>query len=153
MWRIALQTLRARGGSLAGAFAAVLLAVTFASASGLLMSGALEAPGGGRYAAADAVVRADPAVPLVTGEDAETIDVIPAPRLGAAVVDRVAAVPGVRSAVGDVSFPVGLTGRAARNVHGHGWSGAALTPYRLVRGRAPGSPAEVVADARLGLEV
>src|SRR3954465_7273761 len=108
MLRIALQTMRARGGSLAGAFAAVLLAVTFAYASGLLMSGALEAPGGGRYAAADAVVRADPAVPLRTGEDAESVDVVPAPRLDAAAVARVAAVPGVRCAVADVAFPIGL---------------------------------------------
>src|SRR4051794_19178860 len=107
MLRIALQTMRTRGGSLAGAFAAVLLAVTFAYASGLLMAGALQAPGGGRYAGADAVVRADPAVPLATGEDAESIDVVPAPRLDPRVAGRVSAVPGVRRAVADVAFPVG----------------------------------------------
>src|SRR3954452_20703882 len=141
MLRIALQTVRARGGSLAGAFAAVLLAVTFAHASGLLMAGALEAPGGGRYSAADAVVRAHPAVPLQTGEDAESVDVVPAPRLAAGRAAEVAAVPGVRRAVADVAFPIGVWRGAGErvsthDVFGHGWSGAALTPYGLVAGHA-----------------
>src|SRR4051812_17477858 len=137
MLRIALQTMRARGGSLAGAFAAVLLVVTFAYASGLLMSGALEAPGGGRYAHADAVVRADPTVPLRTGEGAESIDVVPAPRLDRGVMSGVSAVPGVRRAIGDIAFPLGA-GRASHHrlsehaVLGHAWAAAALTPYRLV---------------------
>ena len=62
MLRISWQTLRARRATLAGAFLAIFFAVTVAYAAGLLLSGALSAPGPGRLAAADAVVRADPTV-------------------------------------------------------------------------------------------
>ena len=77
MLRIALQTLRARLGSVAGAFVAILLAVAIAAATGLLMAGALSAPGPGRLAAADAVVRADPTVTVGHGDGAERVDVVP----------------------------------------------------------------------------
>ena len=66
MLRISWQTLRSRRGALTGAFVAIWLAVTLAYATGLLMSGALGAPGPGRFAAADAVVRADPTVRVAT---------------------------------------------------------------------------------------
>ena len=88
--RISLQTLRARRGTLAGAFAAIWLAVTLAAATGLLMAGALGPPGAGRFAAADAVVRADPTITTGRGDDAEDVDVVPGPRVSAATVDRVA---------------------------------------------------------------
>ena len=58
MLRISWQTLRARRATLAGAFAAIFLAVTLAYATGMLMAGALSAPGPGRLAAADVVLRA-----------------------------------------------------------------------------------------------
>ena len=67
MLRISLQTLRARRGTLAGAFVAIWLAVTLACATGQLMAGALDAPGSGRLAAADAVVRADPTITIASG--------------------------------------------------------------------------------------
>src|SRR3954451_22229954 len=54
MLRISLQTLRARRGTLTGAFVAIWLAVTLASATGLLMAGALGPPGGGRLGGAHA---------------------------------------------------------------------------------------------------
>ena len=107
MLRISLQTLRARRATLAGAFVAIWLAVTLASATGLLMAGALGPPGAGRLAATDAVVRADPTVTIGHGEDAEGLDVIPGPRLPVPTVERAAAVPGVARAVGDVAFPAG----------------------------------------------
>src|SRR5215212_12091822 len=100
MLRISLQTLRARRATLAGAFVAIFLAVTLAYATGLLMAGALSAPGPGRFAGADAVVRADASIPLGV-DDAE--DVVPAPRLDRRLVTRIARVGGVRRAVGDVS--------------------------------------------------
>src|SRR3954452_6332278 len=104
MLRISLQTLRARRATLAGAFVAIWLAVTLASATGLLMAGALGAPAPGRLPATDAVVRADPTITTGHGDDAESVDVIPGPRLPAATVARVAAVPGVAGAVGDIAF-------------------------------------------------
>src|SRR3954470_19462521 len=92
MLRISLQTLRARRATLAGAFVAIWLAVTLACATGLLMAAALGPPGAGRLAAADAVVRADPTVTIGKGEDAESLDVVPAPRLPAAAVKDAAGV-------------------------------------------------------------
>src|SRR3954467_7471671 len=161
MLRISLQTLRARRGTLAGAFVAIWLAITLASATGLLMAGALGPPGAGRLAATDAVVRADPTVTLGHGEDAERVDVVPAPRLPAEIVERAMAVPGVAHAVGDVAFPAGawnareqhLNTDGADRLVGHGWDSAALTPYRLIAGRPPGGPHDVVADVRLGTRV
>ena len=161
MLRISLQTLRARRGTLAGAFVAIWLAVTLASATGLLMAAALAPPGAGRLAATDAVVRADPTVTIGRGEDAEGIDVIPGPRLQAGTVERVADVPGVAHAVGDIAFPAGAWNEQGQPVHakradrliGHGWDSAALTPYQLSSGRAPNGPRDVVADARLGTRV
>src|SRR4051812_20701820 len=161
MLRISLQTLRARGGTLAGAFVAIWLAVTLACATGLLMAGALGAPGAGRLSAADAVVRADPTVTIGRGEDAEDLDAAPAPRLPAATVERAAAVPGVARAIGDVAFAAGawdaggrhLAAAHADRLVGHGWDSAALTPFRLPAGRAPAGPRDVVADTRLGTRV
>ncbi len=161
MLRISLQTLRARRGTLAGAFVAIWLAVTLACATGLLMAGALGPPGAGRLAATDAVVRADPTVTIGDGEDAEGVDVVPGPRLPMAAVERAAAVPGVARAVGDIAFPAGawnahgqrLQAERADRLIGHGWDSAALTPYRLTAGRAPRGPREVVADVRLGTRV
>ncbi|HEY6889991.1 MAG TPA: ABC transporter permease, partial [Solirubrobacter sp.] len=145
MLRISLQTLRANRGTLAGAFVALWLGVTLAYGAGLLMAGALSAPGPGRFAAADAVVQADPSI--ATAED-ESADVAPAPLLDAALVK---AFPG---GVGDVSFPVGAFDAAGRPVTGdplsaHGWASAALTPYTLVAGHAPRGAHDVVADSRL----
>ena len=161
MLRISLQTLRARRGTLAGAFVAIWLAVTLACATGLLMAGALGAPGAGRLSAVDAVVRADPTVTIGRGEDAEALDVVPAPRLPDAMVDRAAAVPGVARAIGDIAFAAGAWDAGGRHLGaahadrlvGHGWDSAALTPFRLAAGRAPAGPRDVVADARLGTRV
>src|SRR3954449_7959733 len=161
MLRISLQTLRARRATLAGAFVAIWLAVTLASATGLLMAAALGPPGAGRLAATDAVVRADPPVPPAHGEHAESIDVIPGPRVASTTVERVAAVPGVARAVGDIAFPAGAWDDRGQPVHaeradrliGHGWDSAALTPYRLTDGLAPSRPHDVVADVRLGTHV
>src|SRR3954469_6691567 len=161
MLRISLQTLRARRGTLAGAFVAIWLAVTLACATGLLMAGALGAPGAGRLSAADAVVRADPTVTIGRGEDTEDLDVVPAPRLPDRTVERAAAGPGVARAIGDIAFAAGAWDAGGRHLDaanadrlvGHGWDSAALTPFRLAAGRAPAGPRDVVADARLGTRV
>src|SRR3954469_15815994 len=161
MLRISLQTLRARRATLAGAFVAIWLAVTLASATGLLMAGALGPPGRGRPGASDAVVRAAPRLPIGHGGDAGHLAVIPGPRLPAATVERVAAVPGVARATGDIAFPAGawdgrgrhVAGGPADRLIGHGWDSAALTPYHLTAGRPPGGPRDVVADVRMGTRV
>ena len=157
MLRISWQTLRARRGSLAGAFVAIFLAVMLAYGTGLLMAGALSAPGPGRLAAADAVVRADPTVTVGRGAipRRSTSSPPPACRRPRSTASR--RCRGVAAAVGDVSFPVGrrsggaprARGAGVDRVQGHGWASAALTPYRLTAGRAPSGPRDVVLDARL----
>jgi putative ABC transport system permease protein len=62
--------------------------------------------------------------------------------VSSALTSRLAAVPGVRGAIGDVSVPVRLGDREAV---AHGWGSAALTPYVLSAGRPPAGPDEVVA--------
>jgi len=62
-------------------------------------------------------------------------------RVSSALTARLAAVPGVKAAIGDVSVPARL---AARATYAHGWGSAALTPYVLSAGRAPARPGEVV---------
>ena len=150
MLRISWQTLRTRRGSLAGAFAAILLAVAFASATGAVLAAALSAPGPGRFAAADAVLRADPTVDL--GGDEGGVDAVPGPRADGRLAERAAAVDGVKAAVGDVAFDVTgwAAGRAAGSgLRAHGWPSARLTPYALTAGRAPARAGEIVADAKL----
>src|SRR4051794_23592258 len=144
MLRISWQTLRARRGTLAGAFVAIWLAVTLAYGTGLLMAGALGPPGPGRFASTAFVVRADPSVATADGESE---DANPGPRLDASLVRRF---PG---AVGDIAFAVGAwsagTPLGDDPLHAHGWSSAALTPYALTSGRAPSGAHDVVVDDRL----
>jgi putative ABC transport system permease protein len=121
--------LRMRAGSFLGTFVMLAVTATIVAAAGQIMSTALGAPGAGRFAAADAVVRANPTVRLGTDDDADTVGVRRSALLPPAALARVAAVPGVRSAVGDVAFPLAVIGRdgaplSSRGgvaVHAHGW--------------------------------
>src|SRR4051812_17860902 len=130
---LALQTLRAQRWTVAGAFVAIWLAVTLGCAAGLLMDGALGAPGAGRFADAAYVLRADPSV---TTGDGETEDAAPGPRLPASSIERY---PG---AVADVSFPV------SGDRFGHSLYGAKLVSGELPRGRH-----EVASAAPVGTRV
>src|SRR4051794_6353214 len=106
-------------------------------AGGMTLESALRTqPPVERYAATAAVVTGQQIVgkehDVALGERA---------RVSAALVPRLAAVPGVRAAIGDVSAPANLGGRATV---AHGWDSAALTPYVLRAGRPPATPGEVV---------
>ena len=147
------RVVRMRGGALLGAFAIVATTATIAATAGQLMAAGLGAPGPGRFAAADLVVRADPKVRL--GDD--TLDARRPALLAPSAVRRVGAIPGVRSALGDVAFPVAVIGRGGAPVpsrgglpaQAHGWPSAALTPYRLISGHVPTAPGALVLDAGL----
>ena len=89
-----------------------------------------------RYAAATAVVTGEQRV----GTDHDVF-LSERNRVSSALAARLAAVPGVRAAIGDVSVPARL---GARSTYAHGWGSAALTPYVLSAGRAPARPDEVV---------
>jgi len=137
MLRLAVLSARGRFGAFTGALVALFAAAVLSMAWGMQLESILRthAPVE-RYAAAAAVVtgqqkaRADHDVLL--GERA---------RVSSALIARVAAVPGVRSAIADVSVPALLGGKS---VVAHGWSSAALTPYGLSAGRPPAGPGEVV---------
>ena len=158
MVRVALRTLRYRKG----AFIATFLAMTFGAVitmacGGLMETGIRTEVPAQRLAAAPLVVtgsqsyalpKQNPDEDTVSGTLAERV------RLDGDLVSRIETVPGVASAVGDVSFPATLVqdGAAGPPASGHGWSSAALTPSPLTAGHAPG-PGEVVLDGAAGHRV
>src|SRR5215216_3766826 len=144
MLRVALLSGRGRLATFAGALVALTASSALVMAGGMPFEAALRTqPPVERYAAAAAVVTGQQVVgtddDVVLGERA---------RVDAALAARLAAVPGVRAAIADVSAPARLGDRATV---AHGWSSAALTPYVLSAGRAPAAPDEVVTGYRAAL--
>jgi putative ABC transport system permease protein len=136
MLRLAALSARGRLGAFTGALVALFAAAALSMAWGMQLESILRthAPVE-RYAGAVAVVTGQQEVGhnVLLGERA---------RVSTALAPRLAAVPGVRAAIGDVSVPALL---GDRTVVAHGWSSAALTPYVLTAGRPPARPGEVVA--------
>src|SRR5690348_1072253 len=137
MLRLAVLTARGRLGTFIGALIALFAAAVLSMAWGMQLESILRThPPVERYAGATAVVTGQQTAgtghDVLLGERA---------RVSSALAARLAAVPGVRSAIGDVSVPAELGDRAAV---AHGWSSAALTPYVLSAGRPPAGPDEVV---------
>jgi putative ABC transport system permease protein len=161
MLRLALQTMRARRHGFVGAFVALSFAVALVTACGILMeSGMRAAAPVQRYAAVPVVVAANQTIPVQLGEQEQSVESFLLPeraRIPVALAQRVAAVDGVRTVIADRSIPMTvatadgqlLSGPDGGPVVGHGWSGAALTPYSLAAGRTPSIPDEVVLDATL----
>jgi putative ABC transport system permease protein len=144
MFRLALLSGRGRAGTFAGALVALIAASALVMAGGMLLESALRTqPPVERYAAAAAVVTGQQ---VVGSEDAVVLG--ERARVDAALAGRLAAVPGVRAAIADVSVPTRLGGRATV---AHGWSSAALTPYVLSAGRPPAGRDEVVTGYRAAL--
>src|SRR3954451_14304869 len=137
MLRLALLSGRGRLGTFTGALVALTASAVLVMAGGMTLEGALRAhPPIERYAATSAVVTGQQIVgadhDVVLGERA---------RVSSSLTARIAAVPGVRAAIADVSVPTRLGRRASA---AHGWPSAALTPYGLTAGRAPTQADEVV---------
>ena len=135
MLRLVALSARGRLGAFTGALVALFAAAVLSMAWGMQLESILRThPPVERYAAAAAVVtgQQETGHHVLLGERA---------RVSSALAARLAAVPGVRAAIGDVSVPGQLGGRA---VVAHGWSSAALTPYDLSAGRPPVRPGEVV---------
>src|SRR3954471_7291787 len=138
MLRLALLSGRGRLATFTGALVALFAASVLTTAGGMQLESVLRGhPPVERYAAASAVVTGQQIVgadhDVALGERA---------RVSSALVARIGAVPGVRSAIADVSVPARLGGR---DTVAHGWSSAVLTPYVLSAGRPPAGPREVVA--------
>jgi putative ABC transport system permease protein len=145
MLRLALLSARGRVGTFTGALVALIASSMLVVAGGMAFESALRThPPVERYAAAAAVVSGRQVIGtedrVALGERA---------RVDSGLAARLAGVPGVRAAIADVSVPARL---GPRDSAAHGWSSAALTPYRLSAGRAPAGPGEVVTGygAKLG---
>src|SRR3954471_16271266 len=141
MLRIAILTARSRIGIFAGALLAFFASAVLVMAGGMTLEAALRThPPVERYAGAAAVVSGQqnvgPDKDVVLGERA---------RVSSALTPRLAAVPGVRAALADLSVPAWLGRRPAV---AHGWGSAALTPYELSAGRAPAAANDVVTGYR-----
>ena len=146
MLRFALLNSRGRLGTYLGALITLFASSVLVMAGGMTLEAALKNhPPIERYAAASAVVTGHQVVSV--GE--EHVPLGERARISSALAQSLAAVPGVRAAIPDVSAPVWLGRHAAV---AHGWQSAALTPYRLTDGRPPAGPDEVVAGypTRLG---
>lgn len=119
-----------------------------------------------RYAATAAVVAGDQstrytAKPPGSEPRTETAALTERVRVPRTALPRLAAVPGVRAAIGDDVIPVTLTGRGGTVVPGpdsdagnspvlgHGWAAAALAPFTLRTGHAPATDRQIVLDGDL----
>lgn len=158
MLRLALQGLRGRRSAFVGAFIALFSAALLVTASGVLLASAIRghAPTE-RYAGASVVVAAQQTLHRPHAGEGGGDSLLPErARVPAALATRLATVPGVRSAVADISVPTEVVGDhgpvpgpTGHPTYLHGWSSAALTPLRLQAGRPPAAPREVVVDAGL----
>lgn len=155
MLDLAWQTVKARTSGFIGAFVAILCGTALVAACGILMESGFR---GGvptqRYAAADAVVTGDRTVRPPGGDVLAFEHAAEQPAVPAALVGKIAAVPGVRAAVPELTFPavvVGPDGQALadRPSLGHNWESAVLAPFTVKEGTAPNGNDEVVLDAGL----
>ena len=141
MLRLSLLSARGRLGTFTGALVALVASSALVMAGAMPLESALRThPPVERYAGAAAVVTGQ----QVVGSDHD-IPLEERARVSSSLTARVAAVPGVRAAIADVSAPARL---GSHTTVAHGWSSAALTPYKLVAGRAPAAADEVVTGYR-----
>ncbi|GAA2762497.1 ABC transporter permease [Streptomyces paradoxus] len=134
---LARAALRFRPAAFVGTFVALVLAATIVSACGILLETGVRATvPPERYARVPAVAAAEQRA----GKPDESDAVPDRARLDDSLVAKAAAVPGVRAAIPDVTFPVLTPGG---RLTAHGWGSTAFTGERLTTGRAPG-PGEVV---------
>src|SRR5215217_6240963 len=130
MLRLAVLTSRGRLVTFTGALVALMAASVLTMAWGMQLEAVLRGqPPVERYAGTAAVVTGQQTV----GPDDDVI-LTERAHVTSALTARLAAVPGVQAAIGDVSAPARLSGR---ETVAHGWGSAALTPYELTDGRPP----------------
>jgi putative ABC transport system permease protein len=141
MLRLAILSSRGRLGTFTGALIALTASAVLATAWGMQLESMLRTHTPvERYAGAAAVVSGQQKV----GADHDVL-LTERSRVSSALTARLAAVPGVRAAIGDISVPVRIGGRSTV---AHGWRSAALTPYVLTAGRQPAAANEVVTGYR-----
>ncbi|MGW8329041.1 ABC transporter permease [Streptomyces sp. NPDC055897] len=145
MFRQALQTLRFRKGGFLASFVALFFgALILAACGGLMETGVRADVPPQRFAAAPVVV--------ARGTSDHGDLVLAYDRLDASLTARIAAVPGVRRALADVSFPALAPDKGASaddGLTGHGWSSALLAGAPLAEGAEPRAAGQAAVDARL----
>ncbi|MEU5958876.1 FtsX-like permease family protein [Streptomyces sp. NPDC047525] len=160
MLRYALQTVRDRKGGFLGAFLALMCAAALITACGTLLEtglrGTIQTE---RYAAAPVVVSADQNVHQTTvkhkkGKTKVKHKAKPIAErawLPDGIAHKLKDVPGVGTVVPELTFLAAPLTPAAgdltdRPAYGHAWESAALTPFRLVEGKAPRAAGDLVID-------
>jgi putative ABC transport system permease protein len=144
MLRLAILSARGRLGTFIGALVALIASSVLVMAGAMQLEAALRTqPPVHRYAATAAVVAGQQTV----GKE-DKVALSERVRVSSTLIARLAAVPGVRAAIGDVAAPTSLGGRTTE---AHGWASAALAPYVLNAGRPPAGPGEVVTGYRTPL--
>jgi putative ABC transport system permease protein len=154
MFRMALRTLRLRKGGFLATFIAVFFgALIVMACGGLMETGIRTAIPPQRLAAAPIVVTGTQSFELPKNDPSDEDDKTQTARLGERVhldsglVNKIAAVPGVTKAIGEVSFPAVLDGVG---LLGHSWESAPLTPYTLTSGNPPARGEVVVTEGKVG---
>lgn len=147
MLSLVLRGIRTRWVTFAGSFVALALGVGIVAATGLALAATFDAPHQGpeRFAAAPVLVRGEDRLRVDTPIGVRTrplTDPRPVP------AELAVELAGLGRTELDRTFPVTL--KSARpagdgeQAVGHPWPVAAAAPYRLVSGRAPAAPGEVV---------
>jgi putative ABC transport system permease protein len=161
MIRVAWRMLSQHPARAAATFAALLYGAAVLTACGVLFESALRYHGVPERYGAAAVVVATTELTTTQGSGQDlSVDSNPLPEGGwvsTRLVRRIAAAPGVRRVMTDLTVPVqliasaptGTRGRttAAPAASGHPWSAAALMPFTLQAGAPPVSAGDVVLDA------
>lgn len=142
---LARAAVRFKPAAFVGTFVALAMAALIVSACGILLeTGVRASVPPERYAGAPVVATADQKAHFTTGSGEERSDngaqVPDRARLDDSLVAKAASVPGARTAVADLTFPV-RSGNAPATAHN--WGATAFTGEQLTAGRAPG-PGEVV---------
>jgi putative ABC transport system permease protein len=146
--RTFLASARRAPSAYAGIFVALLVAASLMTVVGRFGGTALQMqPREHRLAATAAVVVGDPVVSFTagSGDDADTVT-LPLPtyrRVPAALADDIDELPGVASAVADVSVPVTM-GDDHLEATVHGWQSSLLAPFTLTAGVAPAGSGQIV---------
>ncbi|MEV6753524.1 FtsX-like permease family protein [Streptomyces sp. NPDC051214] len=163
MLRYALQTVRDRKGGFLGAFLALMCAAALITACGTLLETGLRGTiHTERYAATPVIVSADQNVHRTTvkhkkGKTKVKHKAKPIAErawLSNDVADKLKGVRGVGDVIPELTFlATPLTPAAGdltdKPAYGHAWESAALTPFRLVEGKAPRAAGDLVIDSGL----
>lgn len=160
MSRVAWRMLTQHPTRAVATFVALLFGAAVLTACGVLLESALRYHGVPQHDGASTVVVAATELTITQGSGQDlSVDSYPLPeggRVSISLAARLAAVPGVRRVVTDVTVPVQLitggpggSATAARPASGHPWPAAALMPFTLQAGVPPTSAGEVVLDAAL----